>query len=156
MSIPMRMKKKLMNKMPFTLSGSKLTEDTLTIDVVAAASDAASKGVSAQPTLQSGAATAEQGTGEPLERVNPAQAQAEAQAEVVSLVQAETVEAVEATEVVRTEPKADEPTEAKLVVTTEGMKDPNAQKEATTVAPNTGPGTVVAMTEELPVTTTET
>lgn len=158
MATPIRMKQKKMNKIHLDQSGAQV------ISVVAAASDAASKGVSAQPAnpltpqetagvpaVTATAMTGEAGTGKTL------------QAPAVVASSAGVVEAEVPAEAVEPSVKVDQkdttqeaPTPAGLgqmpgaapKPTAEAAKDPNAQKETTTPEqPNLGTPKVVGETE---------
>ena len=158
MATPIRMKSKLMNKIHLDASGS------MVIDVVQAASDAASKGVSAQPetsetaletqglpggaSVTEAAATDEQGTGAPLERVAPellpvqlATNQGSFEA-APALLEDEAEKAQDEEAPVPAGLGDGEPAAPLLVE----AKDPNAQKE-TTVAPDLTSGKLVGQTE---------
>lgn len=185
MATPIRMKKKSLNKIRLDQSGQ------MVIDVVPAASDAASKGTSAQPagpltaqetkglpggvSVSEAASTNEPGTGAPLERVAPEALPSE-QATSAGSMTAEVLPSPSAEAANGATPATDDgitgtdggPLEESQVTSTkeevapstaalgeaapaaptmEAAKDPNAQKEATNVQPNTGAGTVVGMTE---------
>jgi len=154
MATPMRIKDKKMNKIHLGPSGA------MTISTVPAATDAASKASTAQPTNplsaqeQKGtaagpqaAATGEATTGSTLQgpelmptSAGPMEAPEMAETEGPG-------EETETTLAVATLPPALGEVAPAPMLSQAPAKDPNAQKEATTVAPNTGSGTIVGETQ---------
>lgn len=150
MATPIRMKNKSMNRIHLGPSGA------MEILVVKAASDAPSKGASAQPAgplttqestgLTSGPKTplgTEEGTGNTLQgptliatSVGP-----------MATMEQDMTEGLGEKQVTESAPIPSALGETVPVAPTiEDAKDPNAQKEATVVAPNTGAGKIVGET----------
>lgn len=160
MATPIRMKKKAMNKIHLGPDGAQVTT------VVQASSDAASKGASAQPaTLLTPQETTGLPGGTSVKEAPKSDEESTGNTLQGPALEATTAGAVEAMEEPTTElpesppaPAAGDTTgdpapppalgdPAPAAPTMEAAKDPNAQKEATTVAPNTGAGTIVGETE---------